>query len=1253
MAAPSISRLVVPIDVAALVAGDGDIHPPTGAPPAFARVFDRFEEMPWLNAAAQPMHEGPNLDSAVMPALFQDDDEALEPGVQLHWSLPDAIAHGTTGADGGMAFREAPNRWLVVRVATPPGAVGPSSTRAWIVESDRLWDMDDWKLTGHPAGLAPQSARSRQVPVAARPPSRGDPGFGQAPYRSIGAVFPFETWAEAEPGTAAYAAPHTAVGYGNVLYAATAQCCPNVFGLHDPLDDLPATPAGVSYLVAGWYAQPERDPLATIRYADGATEDQKRAQIASTYRWTFVADAGEPVPAATLCSGLLLGLQWDPRGRFIARSDRPVDVAVGNSTCEALSRLIAGQPQFAGQPFAEQLLNALQLGLVPQMDLPDGLAAIDDRLHERTFAPVAGGQTFVVRKPVAMADGSLHDIGQALDALNRQQLQCERLAAGLRARRGQVFADWYKYMMLRHTDEPVPGAASAGDRDAFVTDAQRFILGEANAITSDTALQAALAQRDRLRQALAGMLADGTVEAVAAPRFWQPNDPVLLFSGDDLAASARHGQAGRRDAQGNLVCRLSGKLVASMTAGSFVVAAAAVPGLVGTGGGRYRAELDALLRELFFLDPLQAPLLASRVAGLPGEGNPARADLAGFTARIAAAQLALRQGGAGDGSIAFGGTPPSAAGLQPWASPWIPLIMQWEAAYVARLPVGGDDPATRDQGYPADFIRSRFDLDPEQIELAPRTTPAIAWDQATTCQGMIVLTHGAAIDIQGQIDAYLQQFPHGPHADDLRAIRDQLRMPMMAQSMSGFHQALVMRRQRLQLPVGDPLATSVGGFLEDRFSNHAVPEAVDDQNGLAAVPVASYNPIRSGFGRVTRIRIVDAFGQVRDLDPGRLLRASTLAPHDPQAPAGVVEWPPRLAQPARLQLRWRCARDDRIEANSDPATTPIFGWALFNHLDKALAIYDAHGRARGALCLNGPVWQGAPGDDATYGRHDVDAAFAGAEGADAHLAAFARAVATHPAGRTFLADLLQAIDDTASGVEPPGSREDAAGLSVFIGRPLALARAWLGLELAAPPAPDQGWTAFRAAIDSDDGARRTADFEQVGIPVRLGDLGRVNDGLIGYFIETDPATSYQTFYAAASGPGGHGVVAPAFDQLAVKAAPGAAPLALTLLLDPRAPVHATTGMLPVKSVQIPPALYREAMDRIAVTFLTSPVLAPAAAQSLPVPVPRQPGYAWSWVTDAPDQGWTTVPVTDVNPRSAFANARLRLTEGWLRLAPDK
>jgi hypothetical protein len=80
-------------------------------------------------------------------------------GIYVHWSLP--LARG--GAEGVQeatadielvggenrrslpTFRPVPNRWLVVRniQSSVPEAPAGEKRKAWIVESDRLWTVDE------------------------------------------------------------------------------------------------------------------------------------------------------------------------------------------------------------------------------------------------------------------------------------------------------------------------------------------------------------------------------------------------------------------------------------------------------------------------------------------------------------------------------------------------------------------------------------------------------------------------------------------------------------------------------------------------------------------------------------------------------------------------------------------------------------------------------------------------------------------------------------------------------------------------------------------------------------------------------------------------------------------------------------------------------------------------------------------------------------------------------------------------------
>ena len=58
-----------------------------------------------------------------------------------------------------------------------------------------------------------------------------------------------------------------------------------------------------------------------------------------------------------------------------------------------------------------------------------------------------------------------------------------------------------------------------------------------------------------------------------------------------------------------------------------------------------------------------------------------------------------------------------------------------------------------------------------------------------------------------------------------------------------------------------------------------------------------------------------------------------------------------------------------------------------------------------------------------------------------------------------------------------------------------------GLGSRGLPSSDQGWEAFRGAIDGSIESAPTRGFTRVSVPVRIGDHGRLNNGLVALWID--------------------------------------------------------------------------------------------------------------------------------------------------------
>src|SRR5205085_7462091 len=103
-------------------------------------------------------------------------------------------------------------------------------------------------------------------------------------------------------------------------------------------------------------------------------------------------------------------------------------------------------------------------------------------------------------------------------------------------------------------------------------------------------------------------------------------------------------------------------------------------------------------------------------------------------------------------------------------------------------------------------------------------------------KGTITLSPHACITLKSQIDAYLAH-----HTDpELQDISSKLVLaPMLTQTLSGFNEALQMRRQVIQLMVDDPLAP------EERALTDRARIAVGDGNDTAPQSLDGFNPIRA------------------------------------------------------------------------------------------------------------------------------------------------------------------------------------------------------------------------------------------------------------------------------------------------------------------------------------------------------------------------------------------------------------------------
>jgi hypothetical protein len=614
--------------------------------------------------------------------------------------------------------------------------------------------------------------------------------------------------------------------------------------------------------------------------------------------------------------------------------------------------------------------------------------------------------------------------------------------------------------------------------------------------------------------------------------------------------------------------------------------------------------------------------------------------------------------------------------------PFLPVFLIWETQL---------DPLVRDSSTPNDYspanLKDHFTLDGDDIDyvypVVNHAPKPFTTGNEINYRASVVLSKRPVFNLTAQVDIYAKQYPDDPYLPKLKDLAEAYKKRrIMSQALDGWSELQTLRKPQPKVIVEnltnrtDPLTPLI---------NKAATESARDNwyrfgfNGQTPTPtgdqaIYNFGPARSGFAAFLDAEIVDVFGQRMQLETEHLNPDGTLetiasialrpAEGDDKS-KDKIYLPPRLFAHSRLWFRWISARhvaipgisDDFVEMNTRPSTSPIFGWIVPNHLDLSLFFYDHDGAAIGSFGLehDAMVYRTRAGNFPDSLANDIGTP--GDPKVNPHLAQFMWFVNDHSDGAEFLKALMRTLEDSELFLNAPSFAQDA-GLAVLIGRPAALARTVLALETAGGVLPlSQADLTINSAFPQDVLNKRydyierqktsAAALSAVEFPVRLGDLAKATDGLIAFLPENATTNPYETVYSpSAPADGKYGVERPKSDT--VQLALNAAPETLTLLLDPRAAIHATTGILPVAELGVPADQYAKTMRELAMTFSTHPVL--GRLDELVIPLPSENGLLWSWVQ--PEKTQTRIVPLEAqaaNDTPRFGYTPQMLLEGWLRL----
>lgn len=503
----------------------------------------------------------------------------------------------------------------------------------------------------------------------------------------------------------------------------------------------------------------------------------------------------------------------------------------------------------------------------------------------------------------------------------------------------------------------------------------------------------------------------------------------------------------------------------------------------------------------------------------------------------------------------------------------------------------------------------------------------------------------------------------------------------MSQSLGGFNSALIMRKQALQLPIADPL-----GFSSYRKFTKKVKKYISGESKYTPLPLNDFNPIISGNLRVLNLRILDSFGRhvnvLKDFSAKPLLNNNFVSSNSFKLSNNLLKnskskkisnssfaydllLPTRFACPARLALRWFSADNADQEMNSHPATSPICGWLLTNNLDRSVMVYSQDGSLLGIIKQTGQ-WTSAPGNNEVIDVEHIP---------NKYLRNVVQKLLTNKkipgnventrddSDSVNLEEFIAVINKALEKIDPESFLHDQ-NLALLMGRPVAVVRAGVKFEVQGGIPINRSWTALRQELSTfignvkkawvkketkaqsmEEAARshcivKTDSLENVGVPIYIGDRDQFNDGVVGYWQEDKEGNLSKEFYTSLDTNDckptlKSNMIKPSRDDNApniIKSIFSDDMQNLTMLVDPRGKIHASCGILPKKIIEIPVDQYVKALSAINITFLSAPII--SSVDQINLPIPNEAGYSWSWLQNI-NSNWYEKSSTGIVRKKQF------------------
>lgn len=414
-------------------------------------------------------------------------------------------------------------------------------------------------------------------------------------------------------------------------------------------------------------------------------------------------------------------------------------------------------------------------------------------------------------------------------------------------------------------------------------------------------------------------------------------------------------------------------------------------------------------------------------------------------------------------------------------------------------------------------------------------------------------------------------------------------------------------------------------------------EYLNNLNLLTPNRLSIFNPFRNGAFKMSRLRIIDSFGRDKIIEPQKIITTHVQKIENKE---NWVALPPRYLQSAAMSTRFH-----RTVTNK--RKSPVIGWMVPVYLNQRLEFFDAHGKHLGAIDTENQ-WESSPFDISIAQENTEYKSVVKNPHLRRIIHWIIEKICKAKKKDDFIKELQKAMEHTS-----PEDYTNPSLLETISTLPIAITLVNINLFTKGESLYDINYSE-NISINTYDNQRK---YDKVKIPMSIGDLNQYNDGVLAYwhynlkqedenadeklglkyleskiyfnndvikkidnhpysindFLKENPFDGNEK-WSEIKGKLMTG------STIHYKAQDKESYLALNetlnacqryVLMHPKGNLHIKTGILPEKRIKLPYSKIKNALKRIELTLLTTPILTPK--ENLQLSLVKDNRYEWSWV----------------------------------------